>query len=456
MREVGAGLFEALIVPLLLAVVGVVWLSRKPRTRGHLASGCSDRVACSSIVAALSLSAAAFLLVRFNDAESRLGELDFYWTRALNLATNGVFGYGSRPTAFFPPGYSFLLTPAALVLGDTPWGWFLTNACVLVASAALLRWQLTQLAIPGPLANVAAVVLVASPNRLAALQLPLSDVPFSLAFVLVLGFLLLSAKHPERAGYLVAAALLAGTSVLIRVSGAIILVPVGLWLVARPSGSLWRRLRRAALFAALSLLVVAPWTMRNWLLLGAFVPVSTNGGYNLLIGNNPEARGGWNTGADLAAASVRGLNEAQQDAVLAAQARRQIGDQPWLFLRMGLWKVTRSFATDAYAFIALWRNTNAGDLPGWATASVFAISNFVYYVTAIAAVVVFLRRLHLEPDAGALLVATLVGVSVALFVFVGMTRYKEPTTTVLLLFLAVHAGSLGPVRETQAQATAHD
>ena len=37
-------------------------------------------------------------------------------------------------------------------------------------------------------------------------------------------------------------------------------------------------------------LVLAPWTIRNYLLLGGLVPLTTNVGVNLYIGNNPNAR----------------------------------------------------------------------------------------------------------------------------------------------------------------------
>lgn len=38
-------------------------------------------------------------------------------------------------------------------------------------------------------------------------------------------------------------------------------------------------------------LVVAPWTYRNWTVFHEIIPVSTNGGWTLLTGNNPEANG---------------------------------------------------------------------------------------------------------------------------------------------------------------------
>ena len=59
-----------------------------------------------------------------------------------------------------------------------------------------------------------------------------------------------------------------------------------LWLAwHRPGG-----LRRAALVVATALVVVLPWTVRNWLVFDAFVPVSTAGALNLWQGNTRLSR----------------------------------------------------------------------------------------------------------------------------------------------------------------------
>ncbi|MFI5263901.1 MAG: hypothetical protein ACHQM6_05245 [Candidatus Kapaibacterium sp.] len=56
-----------------------------------------------------------------------------------------------------------------------------------------------------------------------------------------------------------------------------------------------KTLRRTLLFAGLSgfiaLAVLAPWTIRNYLVFDRFIPISTNGGFNLWRGNNPITTG---------------------------------------------------------------------------------------------------------------------------------------------------------------------
>jgi hypothetical protein len=64
-----------------------------------------------------------------------------------------------------------------------------------------------------------------------------------------------------------------------------------------PLAALWlwwprapRAGRRAAALVLTSVLVVAPWTWRNWVAFHTFVPVSTAGGLNLFQGNAPLSR----------------------------------------------------------------------------------------------------------------------------------------------------------------------
>lgn len=59
----------------------------------------------------------------------------------------------------------------------------------------------------------------------------------------------------------------------------------------------WHALPRMRVFKLTALvylgilIVVLPWTVRNYIIFGGFVPISNNGGFNLLIGNSSYATG---------------------------------------------------------------------------------------------------------------------------------------------------------------------
>jgi 4-amino-4-deoxy-L-arabinose transferase-like glycosyltransferase len=79
---------------------------------------------------------------------------------------------------------------------------------------------------------------------------------------------------------------LLGLAVLTRETALYFVPLAGLWLA-------WRRprvARRGLLLVAAMLLVVLPWTLRNRIAFGAFVPVSTAGALNLWQGNTTESR----------------------------------------------------------------------------------------------------------------------------------------------------------------------
>jgi 4-amino-4-deoxy-L-arabinose transferase-like glycosyltransferase len=75
--------------------------------------------------------------------------------------------------------------------------------------------------------------------------------------------------------------LLWGLAVLTRETVLYFLPIAALWLAWRRTGGA----RRAAMLLAVSALVVLPWTLRNWIVFHAFVPVSTSGALNLWQGN---------------------------------------------------------------------------------------------------------------------------------------------------------------------------
>jgi 4-amino-4-deoxy-L-arabinose transferase-like glycosyltransferase len=97
---------------------------------------------------------------------------------------------------------------------------------------------------------------------------------------------LLAADESGSTGVAAAAGLLWGLAILTRETVLYFLPVAALWLA-------WRRPRgaqRAALLLATSALVVLPWTVRNWVVFDAFVPVSTSGALNLWQGNTRLSR----------------------------------------------------------------------------------------------------------------------------------------------------------------------
>jgi hypothetical protein len=97
---------------------------------------------------------------------------------------------------------------------------------------------------------------------------------------------LLEADARTSARWTVVAGLLWGLAVLTRETVLYFLPVAAVWLAwRRPGGR-----RRAAIFVATALVVVLPWTVRNWMIFHTFIPVSTAGALNLWQGNTHLSR----------------------------------------------------------------------------------------------------------------------------------------------------------------------
>jgi 4-amino-4-deoxy-L-arabinose transferase-like glycosyltransferase len=94
---------------------------------------------------------------------------------------------------------------------------------------------------------------------------------------------LMAADETGKRRAAIVAGLLWGLAILSRETGLYFLPVAALWLALSPRREGARG--RAALFVLATVVVVAPWTYRNYVMFRAFVPVSTAGGLNLFQGN---------------------------------------------------------------------------------------------------------------------------------------------------------------------------
>jgi hypothetical protein len=107
---------------------------------------------------------------------------------------------------------------------------------------------------------------------------------------------------------------------------------------------------RAATLCLTVALVLSPWIYRNHQVFGAFPVLSTNGGMNLLLGNNPSARGGYTRDDPvLARIDFSSGKEAQADSAAAHAAAEWIVQNPRRFLMLLPAKFIRLWVPDGEA-----------------------------------------------------------------------------------------------------------
>ncbi|MCA9728934.1 MAG: tetratricopeptide repeat protein [Candidatus Eisenbacteria bacterium] len=220
-----------------------------------------------------------------------------YWARAL------AFGYQAPPrddpdpelrtTPYFrPPGYPFLLAAIYKVAGPDPIGPRVVQMVVGLLNV-LLGWVLAR-QVCGRGAALVTASWLGTYWIFPYFEGELQEPAFSTFFLLGLLHVLWRWQRRQRVGWILAAGIVVGVLALIR-PNALLLIPV-LWgwlaWIQRSDARLRSRLVGQGLAMGLAAtVVIAPVTIRNWVVGHQLVPISANGGINLYIGNNADADG---------------------------------------------------------------------------------------------------------------------------------------------------------------------
>jgi 4-amino-4-deoxy-L-arabinose transferase-like glycosyltransferase len=191
--------------------------------------------------------------------------------------------------AFRPPGYSVFLAGWLEVLGDHSWTPAVANLLLYALSALVL--ERVALRTAGQKAALGTAFLFAIwPSGIAMTGLAASEPLTLLLFTAACWLFVLSEVYGFRASGI--AGILAGFGALTRPT---CLVIPALWFVyvLLYDDRLKRRFSHVATATLCMIIVVSPWTIRNYRVLGSFVPISTNGGDVFYRANNPYAVGGY-------------------------------------------------------------------------------------------------------------------------------------------------------------------
>jgi hypothetical protein len=216
---------------------------------------------------------------RYDDtARSILNGDGILFPRVLDPARTGL---ASRP-----PGYGMFLASIYATIGRS----FPLVAAVqdvLTSFAVLLVFAFAHRLFGLSAGLLAGLLVAVSPHVAATSNLILADaiasIPLLAAFMVVLPVVRGSATRRGEAARFVVMGLLIGLGVWIR-PNVLLLGPFASFFLFFLLGPSRRSFLLCGLMAGTSLLVVSPITLRNWLVFGEFVPVSTNGGITLWQG----------------------------------------------------------------------------------------------------------------------------------------------------------------------------
>jgi hypothetical protein len=207
---------------------------------------------------------------------------DNYLTLARSLAAGNGFALNGRPTAYRPPLYPLLLVPSiALPDNGFVWGIALLHlglgaATVWLTGIAAQSWGLSPWR-----ARLAALVTACDPVLVWQSRSVMTETPTAFLLAAALAGLGCRGRLGPILGGLALG--LAGQCRPSMLAGAGLTIVAAF--VVKP-GALPVRFARGCLLTIAIGVVLSPWMIRNWLILGEPVWTTTHGGYTLALANN--------------------------------------------------------------------------------------------------------------------------------------------------------------------------
>jgi 4-amino-4-deoxy-L-arabinose transferase-like glycosyltransferase len=313
---------------------------------------------------------------------------------------------------------------------------------VLSAGIVLLTYTVGRLTAGPRAALVAALLWAVFPSQIIWSSLLMSELLFTLACLASLTLFLMverAASPGKRLVVVVAAGAVIGVALLTRgqALGLCVVFVVWMALLGRP-----RDRRLAGLFLLTVAATVTPWTVRNARRLDAFIPISSNVGWNAAIGHSAYATGTFWSPIDVGMFGEHySTPDPAREVAFHRAGLRLAWDwalhHPRAELRLSLAKARILWQHDDDA-IAWQELGGAGTLTAWERASLPRIVNGFYYGVLLFAGVGLLAGAA-RGMSWALLVLLLVLAGTAFHVlFFGANRYHYPLLP--LLCIAAAAG----------------
>lgn len=409
--------------------------------RAALADSKSRRLVMAIVFVAL---AVRVLVVAVSDYTPQNDAADYH-RHGVSIASGegypvSVVASAGGPTAFRAPLYPYFIGGIYAVVGEKVGA--VRYAQALIGTLSVVLIGLVALLIWGRGAGFVSLGLAAiyPPLVMSGADL-LTEPIFLLLFLGAAVAVLFHRQRGEGYRWALLAGLLVGLATLARPNGFVLLLPLamGIW-VGRPAFSR-RALGPPLAMTVVALLVVAPWTVRNAIVMNEAVPVSTQAGYtlagtyNAISREDPEYPAAWRP-PNLPYPDIfrpdSGLNEIETERELRSRALGYLSEHPTYIFTVGFWNTVRMLELNGFD----WPPLVSQDIGISETSARWATVSF-WIVGLLAIFGVFTRAGRLLP---AFLWAAAVFLVVSVIFISGSTpRFRNPLEPYFLWFAALAA-----------------
>ena len=245
---------------------------------------------------------------------------------AQNIWLHGTYGWeAGKPTAFWPVGTSAIYSLLFLFFGYSYAAIIVLNILCTLGIIALTRKLCDRFFENKSIGLYSALLIALWPTLIFYTTVLASELPYMV--FLMAAFYLLTCKHGGIIKLGIASGILFAVAYYIRPL-AIIVFTIGVFYLCIYTRNKRIAILRPLLAFFILALLVSPWAYRNYQLYDAFVPMSTNSGSTLWMGNQPGTNGGYAPTPK----ALEHLNEHDRNQTLKREALDYIQQEPLAFL----------------------------------------------------------------------------------------------------------------------------
>ncbi|WP_169911630.1 glycosyltransferase family 39 protein [Clostridium oryzae] len=342
-----------------------------------------------------------------------------------------IYGYLS---AYEPIGYSAFLVTIYFLFGSSIIAAKIANIVLSVVNILLIMAIMKQTGFNKKVILLAAALFSVMPIQIMYTSVVSTEVLFTTSLLLITYVLFSNLKYKD-----ILLGAIIGIAALIKPYMMIFQFLIFVYYIFTEF-NLKLALKSLMLITVMMAIVIAPWTIRNYTIFHKFIPISTNGGYNLYVNNNPYATGAWQDPFKIPNSPLKIYkhkndefwNEVKVDEEGKKLAYNWILHNPVDFVKVGFKKLANVFVVPDNAFWATGYLKDQKHLPQSVYSVINIITLIIHMVFSIAVLIYLLDRistLFREHKLGKihifiiLLMAFYAAIS---FIFEGQPRYLFP------------------------------
>lgn len=214
----------------------------------------------------------------------------FYDKTAQKIVSGDGYRNG-KLFAYRPPGYPYFLAGIYAIFGHNLFIVKIIQALLSTASCIVI-YLIVKMLLEEYTALLSASIFATYPQFIRYSGELWSETLFIFLFLVFLLFLFKFLENNSCKNGIIAGIAL-GITALTREIAFLFIGPIAIWLFMNtfPQNKVKNFLKNFSVVCIFMIITILPWVIRNYQVFHKFIPISTNGGINFYMGNNPDATG---------------------------------------------------------------------------------------------------------------------------------------------------------------------